>query len=278
MYERTYHKAVLKTEDQPSNKKKVKRAKWKRGFLIFVTLAVVIGLVWLIRLPGLQVQHIEVSGAEVSDPNDVVTFVQDKLQGKDLLVLPKTSIFLVKERTLEKDLKNQFSRFQTVKVSRKNFSTLNISVTEYQGAYLWCTDETTCYLMDQNGTVFAPAPYFSGSAYPKIFNGTIQSLPFQGISASQLAFITMSLQKLPDLGINPTEFHFVTDHELDIYFSHYGQQATLLFDPTTDLNDSMDALYAGLRTDPLATEFRDTTKVLQYIDLRFANRVVYKFQ
>lgn len=277
MYERTYHKAVLKTDDKPV-KKEGGRVNWKAALWIVVSVAIVVGAVFLIRMPRLQVTNVEVAGAHVADPGDVKEFVMTELQGKKLFLLPKTSIFLVPEHRLEKDLKAQFSRFQTVSVSRKNFSTLVVTVSEYQGVYLWCSDDASCYFMDQNGVAFAPAPYFSGNAYPKIFVGQKQGLPFQAVTASQLAFIAAALDKLPVIGINPEEFHFVSDHELDVYFNHYGQQSKLLFDPTTNLQDAMNALYTGLRTNPLATKFRDQTQILQYVDLRFSYRVVYKFQ
>ncbi len=277
MYERTYHKTVLKREDDEPQKEPT-RIDWKRILWIFVAIVIIVETVILIRLPKVQVTHIVVVGAHVADPGDITEFVNQELQGKDLFILPKTSIFLVPEHKLEKDLKQNFSRLQTVDVSRKNFSTIVVTVTEYQGVYLWCADAQNCDFMDQNGVAFAPAPYFSGDAYPKIFNGIGTTVPFQAVDADKLHTITTALDKLPVIGINPEEFHFVTDHELDVTFNHYGQQATLLFDPTTNTDDALNALYTGLRTNPLATKFRTPTDVLQYIDLRFSDRVVYKFQ
>ncbi len=276
MYERSYNKTVLKTESVPAKKKG--RINWNIVLRIFITLAVIAAVIILIRWPRLQVKNIEVVGANVVDPGDVTEFIHNDLQGKRLLILPRTSIFLVSTRRLQQKLKTQFPRFQTVTVNRENFSTLKVNVTEYQGMYLWCADTATCYSMDQNGVAFAPAPYFSGSAYPKIFGGTAQPLPFQAVSADQLKIIAMLLDKLPALSIIPSEFHFVDGHELDVYFNHGGHQAILLFDQTADVDQAITALFTGLRTNPLAGKFHDSAQVLQYIDLRFSNRVVYKFQ
>jgi cell division septal protein FtsQ len=276
MYERTYHKAVLKTESEPQKKRR--RINWKLLVRLLVAVAIVVGVIVLICLPRLQVKTVTVAGANVVDPADVSAFVQQHLQGHELLLLPKTSIFLIHEHSLALDIKQHFSRLQTVSVKRTTFSSLTVTVTEYQGVALWCSDETTCYFMDQNGVVFAPAPYFSGDAYPKIFDGTFQHLPFQAITADQNAAVSLLMARLPIIGIMPEEFHFASSHELDIVFNHNGSQATLLFDPTTDTNEALVALYTGLRTNPLATKYQDPTQVLQYIDLRFENRVVYKFQ
>jgi cell division septal protein FtsQ len=158
MYERNYQKTVLKTESQPV--KKTGRINWRWVLVVILVGIVIAGSIYLIRLPRLQVSHIEVSGVNVVDPGDVTEFIHNDLQGRRMFILPKSSIFLVPIHTLEKELKIQFSRFQTVSVSRKNFSTLSVAVTEYQGIYLWCVDAMTCYAMDQNGVAFAPAASF----------------------------------------------------------------------------------------------------------------------
>ncbi len=278
MYERTYHKTVLKTDDKPKQKKGLAKVNWKLIAWIAGAAIVLAGFVLIVRLPGVQVKHIEINGAQVVDPGDVTEFVNNALQGKQFWLLPRTSIFMVSAPQLADEIKAAFPRLQTVDVDCKNFSTLSIDVTEYQGVYLWCTDAATCYFMDQNGTVFAPAPYFSGNAYPKLFVGSLQPLPFQALDADQLTTLALLNDRLGSLGIMPTEFHYVTEHDLDVYFVHNGQPAILKFDPTAGVEDEINALFAGLRTDPLATKFNSTTAVLQYIDLRFQDRVVYKFQ
>ncbi len=276
MYEKSYHTAVLKTEKKPEKKKG--RINWKLILGLFLGAVLIAGFIVLIKLPQWQVQHIEVVGAHVADPGDVTEFVNGELQGRRLFFLPKTSIILVPEHHLEKELKAHFSRFQTVEVSRKNFSTLVITVSEYQGVSLWCSDAENCFFMDQNGIAFAPAPVFSGSAYPKVFVGTVQSLPFQAVSVEQEKMIDLLREKLPALSIIPTEFHFVSDHQVEVKFNHDGHEASLLFDPTTDTQQALNALFSGLRTNPLATKFHDSSNVLDYIDLRFSNRVVYRFE
>lgn len=274
MYEKSYHSAVLKTEKKPEKRSKVN---WKLVLGLFAVVAVIGGIVVLIKLPAWQVRNVEVEGAHVADPGDVREFVMAELQGKRLFFLPKTSILMVPEHRLEKGLKDHFSRFQTVEVDRKNFSTILVTVSEFQGVSLWCKDQDTCFFMDQNGIAFAKAPVFSGSAYPKVFVGEVQPLPFQALTMEQEKMVELLLERLPPIMINPTEFYFKGERKLEVVFNHGGNQAKLIFDPTVDMQKALNALFSGLRTNPLATKFHDSSKVLEYIDVRFSNRVVYKF-
>lgn len=277
MYERTYHKTVLRA-DEKGQKKTKRQINWRLIIRCAIAAVIVVGIVLLIRMPRLQVTHIEVVGANVVDPGDVTEFITEDLRGKELFILPKSSIFLISEHGLEKKIAKQFSRIESVNVHRANFSTLTVTITEYQGVYLWCSNENNCDFMDQNGIAFAPAPYFSGDAYPKIFTGPLGNLPFQVLNTTQINNVALIIDRLTAIGITPDEFHFISNHEFEVDFNHNGQQAKLFFDPSSDMKQSLIALYTGLRTNPLAGDYRDANKVLEYIDLRFANRVVYKFQ
>lgn len=281
MYERTYHDRVLKNEENTSPKKK----RFFRPRLRLKTILITIGCIALVgicvtltRLTRLQIASVEIEGTNVADPTEVSTFVFGQLQGTRLYVFPRTSIILAQTRRLERNLRTAFPRFETVRVMRTGLSRLTITVSEYGGAYLWCTDATQCLFMDKNGVVFAEAPYFSGSAYPKVFIGAQADLPFRPITTEQLALIELLTERLNAISIAPTEFHFVSEHNLEIVFLHNSTMSKIMIDPTLSIETSLEALFTALRTQPLSAKYQDASRILQYIDLRFENKVVYKFQ
>jgi hypothetical protein len=99
MYEKTYHTQVLKKDEV---KKTKKGFSWKRILVIFLSLAFIFGVIFVIRHPRLQVTNIEVLGTQVLDVEDVVSFTKEQLVGRSLWILPKTSIFLIDESYLKK--------------------------------------------------------------------------------------------------------------------------------------------------------------------------------
>lgn len=275
MYERSYHAKVLRAE-QPEKKKR--GISWRKVLWSSVCVVLLVGIVTLIKLPQMQVRTVTVTGTNVADPNDVSYFVMSMLEGRYLRFLPKTSILLVNTDTLAEQIKFTFPRFKDVAVGRSDLTTLEVTVSEYPGVYLWCGDDGACSFMDETGTVFAPAPYFSGTAYIKLYGGVRGEYPFVPIASANISSVQTIIDRLKDIQVEVIEARLRSAHWLDVAIMHRGKTAHLYFEPTKDVDAMLDAFYTGIKTEPLASKYRDDTQTLEYIDLRFANKIVYKFQ
>ncbi|HVY35733.1 MAG TPA: hypothetical protein VG982_00430 [Candidatus Paceibacterota bacterium] len=250
---------------------------WRRFLWIAGILAVIVAVVLVTRIPKLQIQTIDVVGTTAVNPDDVSAFIKRQIKGEYLFVIPKGSMLTVATSTISTTVAHAFPRFSSVRVSRRGINGLLVTVTEHATEYLWCEQENSCFSMTKEGVVYAPASQFSGDAYLKLFGGEKGSIPFSPFSQDKLSVVATLLDRLPAIDIKPTEIHFISDYEFDVVFSHNGADAMLMFDPGNDIEVSLEALYSGLKTDPLASDFDNQKKTLQYIDLRFPNKVVYKF-
>lgn len=271
MYQRTYQSRVLKSG---APKPVPKKFPWKRLIIVLGCIVLIVGFVVLVRTPKLQVQTIEVVGTNVADPEEVRLYTMSLLEGSYLRVLPKKSMLLLDSDVLTMHIKESFPRFKEVSVTRIGATKLSVTVSEYTGTYLWCDEQ--CFFMDERGSVFAPAPYFSGNAYVKIMIGTRGELPFVPITMEQLTLIQTYMDRLRDISIDPIAFKFVSARAFDVIFMHAGTEARLMIDPLHDVDTTLEALFSALRTDPLQDLYR-SGRMLHYIDLRFENKVVYKF-
>lgn len=282
MYEKKYQARVLKQDEVSSSKKKIGFS-WKRFFITLIILGVISGGIFLIKYPKFQIVNINVVGTSVVDNEEVSSSIKNHLVGKVLWFLPRTSVFLIRDNVLEDYLKKEFSRIETVKVKRTNLNTLLVTIKEFDAQYLWCLpsldENQNCYLMDSRGMVYSSAPVFSGSAYMKVFTGSpLDELPFLGISSSDLGRIVQIKKQLSDINIDPVAITFVSERETKIDFMHNKNLAQLLIDPEISVDTSLEYLFSGIRTVPFSSLFHDESKVLLYVDVRFPNKVVYKFQ
>ena len=275
MYERTYNKRVLKPE-----------APKPRAYIVLTRVAIVLGIVllvwgiiWCLRYHKFQIQKVSVQGAFVIVPEDIQTFVQKDLEGKYLKIIPKTSIFLLREKTLRAKIAQQFPYAQTINIKRTSISAIAIDITEYKGVYLWCVEtDADCYFMNKNGLVFSPAPYFSGSAYIKIFGGAKSEFPFSPLDAHSFGLVPEVAELLSTIDIAPVSLRFEEGHSLAISFVHNRNPAKLFLDPSKDIRVQIDALSSALATKALRDLYTDTNKKLEYLDTRFDSKVVYKFE
>ena len=279
MYEKTYKSNVLRQNQKTAIKRK-KGFPWKRFFLIIFILGILFGIIFLLRYPKMQISGINIMGTNVLDQQEVSKEVSDQLVGTWLWFFPKTSVLLINDKVIERNLKNKFSRIESVSVKRTDLHTIEVDIKEFDAVYLWCTSkEDDCYFMDKRGIVYSSAPVFSGTAYSKIFTGApLVALPFLGIKTEDLDRVSEFQKKLLEINIIPSDFRFLSPRELQIDFLHNKSTAKLLIDPTIDTDTSLEYLFSGIRAQPLSANFHNESKVLIYIDVRFPNKVVYKFQ
>lgn len=278
MYERSYHSKVLKSDKIPKEKKVNwlnRPFPWQKFFWTFGILVFLGIVIYLIREPRFQITEVYIEGTEVVDSEEVSNFVKNSLEGSYLYFLPRTSILLSNVRKVKREVVSAFPRFEDIEVKRHTLSSLSVEIKEYQAKYIWCDNE--CSFMNKNGVVFASAPYFSGDAYLKIYIGEIDRYPFIPITKSEIEMIENIVDKLNAINISLTEFHFESDRKLDILFVHNNHASHIYIDPTKDIETTLEALYTGLRTMPLSGMFKDESKRLEYLDLRFSDKVVYKF-
>ena len=274
MYERTYRSSILKKE--ASVPKAPKRFSWRRFLIILGVLALLGGVIYLIKAPWLQAVNVSVSGTNVANPDEISQSVKGMLEGRHLYIFPKTSMIVLSVNKIEDKLERDFSRLSKVDVRRTSASSLHVEVEEYDGKYLWCREGDDCSFMDENGIVFAAAPIFSGSAYIRFYGGANSEIPFSPLSSQQLEYIKTIVDRLEAISLHPTIFTFITEHNLAVSFTHQDTEAKIYFEPTKDLEPQLQTLYTGMRSPKFISEY--TSKPLEYIDLRFSNKMVYKFK
>jgi cell division septal protein FtsQ len=257
--------------------------------LLLGLLSIFFSAVYLSGLNSLNINNIEISGNKVVDTETIKTIVEQQLAGKYFGLFPKTNILFYPQNKIKNALQNQIKRLQDINLSLKNNNILQISVYERTPEYLWCGENLPslggglpansqagigegseqCYFMDENGYIFDEAPYFSGEVYFK-FYGSIQNFK-QLVSFNDI---------LIGLGLKPISLFITNDGDIQIFLSGSSLAATpkIILRANADFEKVAENLETALSTEPLQSEFKNKYSSLQYIDLRFGNKVYYKFQ
>ena len=158
-------------EETLKRRRKQKRIKYAIFLLCFFVL---VGLVsYASHLPKVRISEVVLKGGLLVTEKEIKEESLNYIQGSYFLFFLKSNSFIYTKNSLEVNLKNKFKRIDTIKIYLDGFNVMIVEITERKPVAIWCNglgaDDDTCYFIDQNSTVFAEAPNFSGDVYFKYY-------------------------------------------------------------------------------------------------------------
>lgn len=280
---------------QKIKKEKHRVLRKKILFWIFLIILVLIGLTFLSRWSKININTIEISGNKILEKEAIESTVREEISGNYLWFLPKTNFLIYPQRGIEAELKNKFKRIESVFVNDKNVNTLEIILTERTALYTWCgetlpeintqgVNENKCYFVDKEGFIFDEAPYFSGEVYLKFYGAVSMNEDNPSGSYFLKPYFT-NLISLKDsfekIGVKPVIFYADESGDIKAYLSSQIKSQlgpAIIFKADSDYTKIVGNLQSILSTEPLQTDLKTKYNSLNYIDLRFGNKVYYKFK
>ncbi len=231
---------------------------------------------YLSYLPQYSIGAITVEGAQAV-PADVVTeYAQTIIYNGSHNFLSRANVLLYPKAVIEKDIPLEFPRIVSATLSRPSLlsNALTITVTERQQFALWCSDAGVCYQMDKTGFVFAQAPANASSTGEYIFTGGIStsSPPIgQTFAPGHTQGLVAFLQSLDNAGYSPLGAQVQSDQDFVVPLSQgFSVYASFGEDPGT--------LVSNLQLILSSSALAGQTQNLEYVDLRFGDKVYYKLK
>ena len=257
------------------------------AFLVIFALAAYIS-----RIPSLNISEVKITGHKSVDAEIIKTAAQKEIIGNYLWFFPKTNILFYPENNLKKELQNQFKKLKDISFSIKDGKTLEISITERIASYIWCgvnlvvglpsnSDSTTegekCYFVDEAGYIFEEAPYFSGEVYFKFYGLADIGTYFLKENFKQLIYFKNTLVAM---GLKPVSLYIEDNGDIKVFLSAFNKTPTtgpeIVLKISSDFKTVAENLETALGTEPLLSSLKNKYSSLEYIDLRFGNKLFYK--
>jgi len=292
-----------KTKVQFDKNSKVRKG--RRTKIFFVTLllilAIIAGIIALLRKPAFQINHINVVGTQSLDPNDVLQIAEQYISGNYVLVIPRTNALFFSKSGMQNYLISKIPSLESDTVEFSDRNVLTVTVVEKKPQYLWCADATDCYFVDQNGIIYDQAPEFTPGVFIT-FTGTASSaetvdpnpLGERFASPAEFQFITNTLDTLQNYPMHILSVQYLLDtntlsggqpiNEGDIAIT-VDQIKNTIVSPVTELiitntetsADIISALDLLANDQDFTGTLATSASTLNYIDLRFAGKIYYKF-
>lgn len=256
-----------------------------------------VSIVWALSFfsydKHIVIDNITITGTHIINQDDVKSEIYKNISGKYIYLFSKSNSLIYPRKEIYNDLRLKFPRIETLSISRQGLKTLRIDISERTGSFLYCgidipltKDQVgeNCYFINNDGYIFDKAPYFSGNVYFKYY-ATLEGneenpLGQQMISADQFHRIMRFIDKISSIGFKPIYIVLGQDGIDHLYLNH-GENSTIpeiIFKDNDDLDLIQDNLSIAMRKNEFANEINSKYNTLLYIDLRFNNKVLYKFQ
>jgi len=262
--------------------------------ILFIVLF--ISIVWLLSfLSGVKnvtIGEITITGTHIVDQLDIESQVRKNLVGKYFYIFPRSNSLIYPHDKIKKDLLLNFPRIESLNIYIDNLNSLRIDITERTGSYLYCGSKIpeskneigeNCYFMNNDGFIFDKAPYFSGNVYFKYYiklKDDAQPLGKQMLDVDRFHKLSRFIDDIGSLGLKPIYLEMGQNGINYLYLNH-GTNNTIpkiIFKNDDDLDIMLENISIAMSKKEFANEIKSKYGSLLYIDLRFKNKVLYKFQ
>jgi hypothetical protein len=239
---------------------------WTLFFLISFLATI---FVYLTHYDNFEIVDFHIDQVNFAPKESFEKIIKEELSKNFLYIIGRNNILFLPTSEIEQKIKSNFSEIKFLELKRVGFRSIALKITEYEKTALWCNQE--CYFLNEDGMAFAKAesyqklPVFQGLERDSYLNQNyLEKEYFKNIMTliSLLQEMTIEIKNIKS--DDGDSFVLATEIGLNLLYDKKG-------DPVEVANN----LNALIKKD--AINFAQL-KNIEYIDLRFGNKVYYKIR
>jgi hypothetical protein len=264
--------------------KRKKRLPWHRPWLLSMLGmgAVVAVSIYTLRYPGWQINDIQVSGNRTILSKDIESVIFREIAGGYASIIPRSSFFLTRGEAVGRVLKKNFPRISEVNIVRNFPNQIRVAIYERSAWAILCNDGLTpeensdiqCVYIDSEGLALDEAPNSFGSLVVKIKTDfallKVGEYVLEPARAIRIYSLGEKIEALLSAEIIAYEIFSVLPREMRMRTSEGFSLIVLLEDDPPEIIRVLKSV--------LEEEIKERRSRLDYIDLRFGNKVFFKFR
>ena len=241
---------------------------WLMFFVLLFSGAIVYGITFASLV---QIKKIHIYGAESIKREEIEDLVWEGVDQK-ILLFPTKSIFFTNNQKIEENLSKKFPKISQVNLKRQIPDSVVIEMKERKPLYVFCKDSGPCFYLDERGVIFE-----------EIFPDAISLLRIKDMRNLEVKLGSKVAEDQLLNGIKTIESKLKEKTELSpqeiILFEEKmevqtSQNFLIYFNPKEDIEKQVQKLILTFENE-IPQEKREN---LDYIDLRFGDKVYYKYK
>lgn len=257
------------------------RGSWRVKFATFLFIVLAGVLIYFVLFSSyFVIKNVKISGLERISQEDLRGIIDSQVFSRRFLIFSQNNIFIFNEVAAEKKINEKYA-LNVLKINKRLPGTLKISLEEKKTAMIWKTADKF-YMVDWDGVIIREILAEEVSEYPENQSGTKMAVVFDESNASvavkdeiltrQIAQGVVDLRnnfpRVTGLQISNLAMNDRNDPTIKC-MTHEGWEAH--FSLISDLNAQINKLAVFLEE-----KNQGERKGLQYIDMRFEDRIYYK--
>lgn len=285
---------ILYTGAPPKRLKKFIARPIMIGLIFMLFAAILGGFLYAVRLSQFRIQEVTARGAEFVSEEKIREAVMRQIAGARFFFIPNDSLLFVSSRRVERELLKEFPRLAAVDAKKTFAPALEILLRERSIWGIGCiktelaevdkTGETIeartrektvgpCFYIDSGGFAFEEVTSFEGQLLPALYKSGEGAVGANIFSKEDLVFfneVSRALSDSFDLPLFSVEFFDKNNEDVRLTLKE-GWSLVV------SRGKAASAWIPVLRA-VLSGEIKDRRSKLDYMDLRFGNKVFYKFR
>jgi cell division septal protein FtsQ len=244
---------------------------WVGTLIAGLLIVFFIAALFVFRAPTFRIKEISVGGTRFLDPAILETEARASLEGFVFWIVPRDSIFILSSHGLGEAMKQKYPSIAAIEVSKRFPARLDIQVRERSLWGISCvTGGEVCAYIDRDGELYDTLAEVRGWIVPMIYRAPGVSSP-ERISPELMSRYTEAVESLL-----PSEVRILWMSEAtstpDLRFGT-AEGWEIIVPEARPVSE-----WALLLQSILAEEVRARRAELEYVDIRFGNKVFYRFR
>ncbi len=270
---------ILYTAGKEKKIEQKRRRRIAPFMLIILSGAAIIGGIFAVYRPQWQISVVTVRGLRMIPDSAVHESVGRVLAGAYLWIVPHSFILTVRESAVAARIQKEFPEIQEIAVHKQFPNRLDIAVTERSLWGIFCNDlmsaaSSTCVAMDASGYAYASSPELTGLLVTRVrSDGADVAVGSSATDPDTMDRLRILRENLPGAaGSAPVDFQLRKDMPGEIRVA-MPEGYNIIFKHDDDFINAFRVLKKVLDE-----EIGDKRTKLDYVDLRFGNKVFYKLK